>query len=76
MNVAVTKETVILIEQKTICLPKMSNGKKKIKKKFTKKIEEEETSTGMRSMLLCLMHCLIGNLICFQPLRQHISLCD
>lgn len=33
MNVAVTKETVILIEQKTICLPKMSNHNSKKKKK-------------------------------------------
>ena len=31
MNVAVTKETVILIEQKTICLPKMSNHNSKKK---------------------------------------------
>lgn len=42
MNVAVTKETVILIEQKTICLPKMSNHNSKKKKKVI----------GIKNMLL------------------------
>lgn len=60
MNVAATKETVILIEQKTICLPKMShhNSKKKSQR-------HQEHAT--------LMYCLIGNQVYFQPLRQHIA---
>ena len=66
MNVAVTKETVILIEQKTICLPKMSNHNSK-----KKSHRDQEHAT-----LFDVLSYWKPNLLSTSEVTHNISLCD